>query len=233
MHWNASGLMERVIKGKIERPKKQVEEPDKFEISSKDKSILLELKDNMERRKNALDSIVYKHYLEEYLTIRLKPILKKAGISIQYPYYRVIVKKNEGIARNYIACEINIYFYYSKEQYNNSSYSTEITVELQELFNNCSSVVINRLRGNIIQYSSIGDNITIANDSKLFTFVKEYMNILEDICNILNYSVMFYSSSLHETPKTVNHYLENNWKVIKEFKNKRNSHTIRYYTKDL
>lgn len=217
-YWNYNGLnvAVRARKGiiKIKSKMEEVKEIELLEYNDSEYSRRLgEITYLMKSKYSNLDDERNSYILGEYIKLRLS---KYVNENETYKFVRVAVIK-QNIPRNYIACRIEVYFYYNQQDYDFNNYATVANVGLYELFSNCSSISINNFRG-------LGNK-----------FTNTYMKILEDICDICNYSTILYTCSHSETDRSVFEYLKNNkdWKVIKEFKNKRNGHIISYYTKDL
>lgn len=210
-YWNYNGLNTLINHRGVRKNVKKMEK-EKEDLVKKRKEYL---EDIILSKRGSLDDPRYTYILEEYINLRLDNVIKTELSG--YPYHKIIITK-ENISRNYLACNIEIFTYYSKEDYERGAWSGNIIVSLKELFGNCSSIIIDKLRNS---------------PSQLFT--NTYMNILEDICNLHAYSIILYTCSDKETEFYTREYLSNNkdWEIIKQFKNKRNSHTITYYTKDL
>lgn len=184
------------------------------ENSQEEIELIDRLESNITNKKGLLGATAYKHLLEEYITTLMKNVMKDQYPS--YNFYRLTIDEISNL-RNYVDIRISILFYHDEEYYKVGNYSTSITVELRELFCNCSTIVINKLYGELLNKS----------------LCNTYMSILEKICSLTGYSCILYTASDRETKNCVLDYLTNNWKLIKEFKNKRTSSIIKYYTKDL
>jgi len=248
-NFNANGLSERprigVLARRTVKMEKKIKDNPKPEAvktesiySKEELNELVELEHSMSIFRNRLSSANIRFLLEKWLSIMLKPIIANNIIFASYPYHRISVEDAK-MRNNYISLTISIDLYSSLEYYNSGRISTEITVGIYELFGNCSSVVINKLYGEIIKdprssYSYTRQTVSTESLGARQVFVNDYMKILEQICDkIGGYSVAMYTASLQETNLFVNKYLSENWKKLKGFKNKRNNNEIIYYIKDL
>lgn len=223
-HWNANGLVER--KTVVRKPKKMKEIKEKIDKSKHSKEELAKIQDleaYLNMNKSSLGGYGSR-YLEEYIEVCLKPIISGNSIFEKYPYFKIRVKDSQ--RANYLSCQIDINFCADK---NCEEVQTIVSVELRELFMNCSSIVISKLLGNILHNMYLDESKRPERD----TFVVEYFKILEKVCTLIEYSIILYSCSIQETNPSVTKYLENNWKVIQEVTNKRTGNLIKYFTKIL
>ena len=224
-YWNYNGLCEKLSTVKKPKRKKMVEEKENKIINK-----LLEYNDktyfeqvhkselSIQQNRSSLDRRMYYNVLEDYITLRLSKFMKDLKTSENYySLYKVILEGNN-VSRNYLDCNILICWFRDEKDYKNNNCSLQCSVELKELFGNCSSIVINKLKGCISQ-----------------EFANLYMSILENICTLIGYSFVLYTISSRETESYVITYIHNNkdWQKIKEGINKRNNNTIQYYIKDL
>jgi len=203
-------------------------------------TILKKLEEELKINKNRIAKPDYSFVFQKWLELKIKPLIVNNKLFDIYPNYRFIIKES-GHNRNYISMDIQLVLYNTIAKYNSGSGSTTIEVGLYELFGNCSSIVINKLNGYLLEdprrYYDDEDSISMVKKKKLKDiqkFVKDYMNILEFICDkIGNYSTVMYTSSQQETNNILNEYLDANWTNIHNFVNKRNANTINYYIKNL
>lgn len=222
-NWNYNGL--NILEPHVRKSKsskkmvelKEIREVDK-ELEKKDEKYEKKLETItklVKQRAGSLDTNIYKHILEEYISLRLSKYKKSSDY---YPYYRVIVDNNFNSGRHYLSCNVTILYFRAKEDLDRDNYACIVSFSLKELFGNCSSIVIDKLSG-----------VLCSEHAELC------MNICEEICYISGYSTILYTCSKTETSGNVEVYLKDSkdWKNIKEFINKRNGHTIIYYTKDL
>ncbi len=181
--------------------KKQLIKP--YVLTKDEKNRIKELVRLMGKCTSQLDFSRTHYLLEEFIYLKLKPTLIGSSLLIDANItdYKIVVDKYPE-ARNFINCNIGIYFIKNEDSFVLPYSTNQITVDLKELFQNCSSVVISRL---ILTSTQI-----IVNKE----FVDSFFKILEEVCDILGYSCILYTSSKQETHKLTNHYLEENWKKV-------------------
>jgi hypothetical protein len=165
---------------------------------------------------------------EKYIELSLYKILKGTKFIKIYKDIKVRIKELT-IDRNYADFQICIYFYtnYTLEKAN--GYSQAMNMSMRELYRNCSSIVFTNYNDGSIKYN-LENHDSI---KKTEEFTANLFDVFIELAKAIKYSVALYTASLQENSTYLIKYLENNWDCIKEFKNKRNNNSIKYFTKDL
>jgi len=129
------------------------------------------------------------------------------------------------VGGNYVNCSCSIYF-------KTSTMSTKsISFNIQELYNNCSSVVIHHFGGsNLVSAQGSFSYTGLFNtqdDYNLFMIAIETL-----LSKVAGYTNMFYNPASVSEPSFLD-YCKTQCKLIDTFFNKRNTSTIYYYSKRL
>lgn len=212
----------------MEETKEAIKEEEEiiYKIDKKDEDRISLINNIIKEDNRDLDK--HKSYITiEYLELKFKSIFFNNKLFKRYPYYRFAIS-TDSYARNYFSAYISIYFYSNEEHYIKDCSTQKIEIQLGELFLNCSSICFSKLSGDLLTRYAF-NNVNPLDQQR---FVTEYMEILVEFCSLLKYSKALYTCS-EETNQFAESYLQKNWKEVERFKNKRNSHTIVYYTKDL
>lgn len=190
-------------------------------IDEDNRSEIDKLKELLNSRKSSLTNYYNKELVEKWFELKLKDTISKHLADEGITSFKVFLE-NRDLHPNYFAGHFSIHLYRSKENEFRLSYTNTIQFTLGELFSNCSSICLSKL---------ISDSIY---NSTRYELVSDIINIIIEFCGeILEYSILMYTSSVEETNKNVNKYLEGNFEMIKQFKNKRNKNNIKYYIKEL
>lgn len=190
-----------------------------------DKETLIEIiKTNLTK---ASSNIVILEYISEYLTDRFKNLILANNIADKFekPYYRIIVKSDIQ-TNNYLSVDVSLNLYPSEFALISNYPSNIICVNINELFYNCSTVCINRYNCPYGMYSKHNDNDFFKN-----TVTRILFELYIELCKMFKYSNIIYTVSTEENPKLIPILEEYEFKIVQEYKNKRNNHTIRIYSK--
>jgi hypothetical protein len=164
--------------------------------------------------------------LERYIAYKvIEERLLENDIFENLPYFRVNVEKGVG-CNHYVSLAICIELYTDKKSWENRYSEDCIALTIDELFYNCSSVVLHNF-----ECYRVARRCT--RDISKAEAVKKIFGIFEEICKHAGYSVILYTVSEQETVQAVADYVKGNYELIKKFPNKRNGHDIMYYTKDI
>lgn len=159
------------------------------------------------------ESFFIKSKLIEYLE---KEILK---IDDKYKYIRITINDNKTINAHYVSNEFQIYYYTDENFYKNNSYHHTISINIDEMFGNCSTVMVH--------------NIDFDYENTNEPYLKKIIKLFEDIISLFGYTcIMFNLSNEQYENKKLMEILnkDDDYKVISEFKNKRGGY-IKYYQK--
>lgn len=158
-------------------------------------------------------------FLEDSITEILDNIITNEELKKSI---EVICEHRNGSLSNYINCSVCI-------EYLDGCYTS---FNIDEMLGNCSTVSIHHFNGNNVCKRERGEYPEPYLFEKYEQFV-EFMTAIEMfLYSITHYSNMFFSIS-SESPSSFGKYCEERATLIDEFKNERNGHNIKYYSKRL
>lgn len=136
--------------------------------------------------------------------------------------FEVICEHKNGSLSNYINCSICI-------EYGDGNYTS---FNIDEMLGNCSTVSIHHFNGNNVCKRERGEYEEPYLFEKYEQFVEFISSIEMFLYSITHYSNIFFSIS-SESPSCFAKYCEEKATLIDEFKNERNAHNIKYYSRRL
>ena len=154
--------------------------------------------------------------VEEYLTAVIKNINPNKEV---YLYIEELPGHY-----NYVAYKVNIQYVPT------SSYSTEISFNIEELQGNCSSVGVHHVSGYILkdEYSRESSRYLFETKKQVADFFKE----IDKLCFILGYGNILYTISRESNTHFAEH-VKQNAKLILSFRSPRNNNLIEYFSNTL
>lgn len=163
--------------------------------------------------------------LEEYITILYGKFHNSKLLGLYNEFYRVGITHHE-TGQNYISFSLDIAYYQSEEHYNKDISHTNLSINIDELFSNCSSVCFSRMGPNRLLRTA-----NSSNPDETANFTKSFLDMcIHIVRDIYNYSYVLYTES-DENSTPLRNYLEANFTVLNEFNNKRTNNRVRYFGK--
>lgn len=224
MEWNMNGantktpgVRKNVRLNKITTTK----EIDNKALEDEELKEIVYLERGIRDRTCRIDSPGSRLFTERYIYLEIKQLLKDTVLFEEYYNHAVVIQNTlERPDANYLAMKVNILFFSTEDEYKSGYPRSNISFELRELFGNCSSVVLNRLR---IPYNDTSQGgLDICN---------KVMTIVDNLITMANYTTALYSTSSRETSTATVAYMEKNWKCLHSFNNKRGGAEIKYFIK--
>lgn len=147
-------------------------------------------------------------YIESLAT---KLIQEKYSKIIKPKHIRVISKANNTVYAHFIDNEFRIYFYETKSEYEQYRPLSNIRFNINELFGNCSTAVINNMELN----GMYGSN-------KHPEYFELGLTIAEDLADLFGYTCVTYSVSADNSANLLlEPYLAQSYAIVDQYVNKR------------
>ena len=163
----------------------------------------------MDAHKSSLFLNALNIYIENSIT---KLLSEKYNKILSHKYVRVISDKCETSHAHFIDNKFIIYFYNTLTDYQNYKQSVYLKFNVNELFGNCSTAVINNITLNGC-YSS---------DAKHLEYYELCLTIAEDLANLFGYTCVTYSVSGDNNDNLrLEPYLAQSYAIVDQYVNKR------------
>lgn len=161
---------------------------------------------------DAHKSFMFLKALDVYIEHAVKKLITEKYTAIKAKHIRVITKSDETIHAHFIDNTFRINFYNNEQEY--QKYRTPINIRfgLNELFGNCSTVVLNNME--LVNVYS--------NSEKLPEYYQLALDVALDLADLFGYTCVTYSTSSDNTSNLkLEPILAQSFAIVDQYQNKR------------